>query len=190
MGKRSEFERNDRDYYPTPAKAVLPLIGIVDGAKFIEPCAGDGRLIEHIEHYVDGARCVYASDIEPQPYETSIHIEEFNLFQADWNRIADRVEADMFITNPPWINDTKSGNLLFSIINVLSSVRPTWLLLNGNFAFNKRSAPYMRACSDIVPIGRLKWIEDSPHSGKEDCAWFRFDKTSNQTQMTYIHPRG
>jgi hypothetical protein len=26
MGKRSDYPRNERDFYPTPAKAVLPLI--------------------------------------------------------------------------------------------------------------------------------------------------------------------
>ena len=45
MGKRSNFERIERDYYPTPYEAVLPLIphlkrhGI---ETFAEPCAGDG----------------------------------------------------------------------------------------------------------------------------------------------------
>ena len=48
MGKRSEFERIPRDYYPTPYSAVQPLLPhLPDRFEFAEPCAGDMRLIEH-----------------------------------------------------------------------------------------------------------------------------------------------
>jgi hypothetical protein len=33
----------------------------------------------------------------------------------------------------------------------------------------------MPACSDIVSIGRVKWIEGSKHTGKDNYGWFRFD---------------
>jgi hypothetical protein len=33
----------------------------------------------------------------------------------------------------------------------------------------------MAACSDIVAIGRVKWIEGSKYTGKENFGWFRFD---------------
>jgi len=46
MGKRSNFERVERDYYPTPIQAVEPLIDHLPQGTFdfVEPCAGDGRL--------------------------------------------------------------------------------------------------------------------------------------------------
>ena len=57
MGKRSGFERIPRDFYPTPAAAVLPLIPHLRGIRsFAEPCAGDGTLVRHLESY--GLRCV------------------------------------------------------------------------------------------------------------------------------------
>ena len=50
MGKRSDFERKPRDFYPTPIEAVYPLLPhLPDGFSFAEPCAGDGALIEHLE---------------------------------------------------------------------------------------------------------------------------------------------
>ena len=50
MGKRSEFERIPRDFYPTPYSAVEPLIAhLPEWYTFMEPCAGDGRLIDHLE---------------------------------------------------------------------------------------------------------------------------------------------
>ena len=39
IGKRSTFDRIPQDSYPTPAA----------GTQFIEPCAGEGRLVEHLE---------------------------------------------------------------------------------------------------------------------------------------------
>ena len=50
MGKRSDFERKPRDFYPTPREAIEPLIPhLPETGLFAEPCAGDGRLIDCIE---------------------------------------------------------------------------------------------------------------------------------------------
>lgn len=58
MGKRSSFERIERDFYPTPYKAVPPLIPHLRGViKFAEPCCGNGALIRHLERH--GLRCVH-----------------------------------------------------------------------------------------------------------------------------------
>ena len=50
MGKRSNFERIERDFYPTPFEAVEPLIPhLPDKFTFAEPCAGNGILIEYLQ---------------------------------------------------------------------------------------------------------------------------------------------
>ena len=50
MGKRSDFERKPRDFYPTPIEAVYPLLEhLEEDFLFAEPCAVDGTLIEHLE---------------------------------------------------------------------------------------------------------------------------------------------
>ena len=54
-------------------------------------------------------------------------------------------------------------------------IAPTWLLLELDWSATKQAAEYMRCCSDIVTIGRVKWIEGSKHTGKDNHAWFRFD---------------
>src|SRR3982751_278794 len=62
MVKRSNFERREADFYPTPRAAVLPLIPYLRGIRtFAEPCCGDGALVRHLESF--GLRCVYAGDI-------------------------------------------------------------------------------------------------------------------------------
>ena len=67
MGKRSDFERVERDFYPTPIEAVRPLIPFLPKqGLFAEPCAGDGRLIRHIEELTDNKLLGYfMTDIEP-----------------------------------------------------------------------------------------------------------------------------
>ena len=65
MGKRSDFERIPRDFYPTPYSAVEPLLPhLPESFTFAEPCAGDGRLINHLTK--NGGDVRYAFDIEPQ----------------------------------------------------------------------------------------------------------------------------
>ena len=66
MGKRSNFERKLRDFYPTPREAVEPLIPhLPKTGLFSEPCAGDGQLINYIEE-LSNLHCYLAIDIEPR----------------------------------------------------------------------------------------------------------------------------
>ena len=99
MGKRSNFERFDRDYYTTPVEGVIPLLPHIMGKiqRFAEPCAGNGALIDHIEKNsnIETPVCTYACDIEPQRKD----IIKKNALQLTKN---DAVGAEVFITNPPW----------------------------------------------------------------------------------------
>ena len=159
MGKRSDFERIPRDFYPTPETAVLPLLPhLAPGTRFAEPCAGDGRLIDHLRRA--GHVCEWASDIEPR--RDDIHEND-----AETCGIG---AADCYITNPPW--DRK---VLHPIILNLSRHAPTWLLFDADWMHTKQSAPFMPLLKKIVSVGRVKWIEDSPHTGKDNCCWYLFD---------------
>lgn len=161
MGKRSDFERKPRDYYPTPIPAVVPLIPhLSECTWFAEPCAGDHRLVEHLESF--GHKCSWASDIEPQ----SEYVEHRDVFD-----VMEPEGADVFITNPPW--DRK---ILHPMITHLSDIAPTWLLFDSDWAHTKQSAEFMPRLRKIVSIGRVKWIEDSKMTGKDNCCWYLFDK--------------
>lgn len=188
--KSSNFERESRDYYPTPETA---LEGVAlgnffwDVSNYIEPCAGDGRLVKHMSKLVPHAVCSQMFDIEPQEVGI-VQKSLFDLTQAD---IGDDVTH--FVTNPPWINTKATNFQLNRLIEHLSSLRPTWLLLNGTYIFNQRSAKLLKdTCTDIVPVGRLKWIEGSKHTGTEDCAWYKFDRARFKTRTTRLHqnPKG
>ena len=154
MGKRSNFERREADFYPTPRAAVVPLIPYLRCIRsFAEPCAGNGALVRHLEEFA--LRCVYAGDIRSG--QDALGLDDYG-------------EIDAIITNPPWSRD-----LMHRLIAHFLPIAPTWLLLDADWAHTKQAAPFLLFCSDIVAIGRVKWIEGSKHTGKDNCAWYRFE---------------
>ena len=182
MGKRSNFERKGRDYYPTPLKPVQTLVPFLPQERFTfwEPCAGDGRLITHLQTTTSGVP-TFACDIEPQ--ESDWNILRLDVLSQDdnlWEYNRDVNRPDYIITNPPW-----NVKLLHPMIDKFRGVAPTWLLFYADWAHTKRAAPYLEYCSDIVPVGRVKWIEDSPHSGKDNTAWYCFHA---EKKATIFHP--
>lgn len=165
MGKRSSFDRVPRDFYPTPAEAVAPLLPhLAPGTRFIEPCAGDGALVRHLQ--AAGHICSRASDIEPQ---------------ADWiqrrcvltQSVLPLGEAPVFITNPPW-----ERNTLHQIIDRLSRFAPTWLLFDADWVHTRQAVPFLPWLRKVVSVGRIRWIPDSKMTGKDNCAWYHFDQHS------------
>ena len=172
MGKRSDFEKKPNDYYPTPLAAVKPLSPFLPLTfTFVEPCAGDGRLVEHIKSIRRNSTCSYACDIEPQ---------------VDWVEVGDALNMsltyspDFIITNPPWSRDKKSDYVLHRMIETFSRIAPTWLLFDADWAQTKQATPYLDLLVCTVSVGRVKWIEDSKTSGKDNCQWYFFSKDANK----------
>ena len=168
MGKRSAFERNPRDFYPTPYEAVIPLIPHLDQMKmFAEPCAGDGTLSRHLSrHHLSP---YWQSDIGPQ--HKDIHKIDALALTVPMQ------QADCVITNPPW--DRK---ILHPMIEHFTKQNNfVWLLLDADWAYTKQSAKYMKQCAKIVAVGRVKWIPDSKMTGKDNCAWYCFKPFPCQT---------
>ena len=149
-----------RDFYPTPQEAVAPLLRHLDsGTRFCEPCAGNGALIDHLT--VAGHVCASAWDIEPQRADIAQHDARTRLIG----------NIDCFITNPPWERLT-----LHELIVWLSDQHPTWLLFDADWLHTRQSAPYLSRLQRIVSVGRVKWIPGSKMTGKDNCAWYLFDK--------------
>lgn len=160
MGKRSDFDRIPRDFYPTPREAVLPLLPhLAPHTAFSEPCAGAGDLVDHLE--AAGHHCVWASDLHPRR----------SMFQADALTLF--YVNSTIITNPPW--DRK---LLHPMIEYFSGQRPTWLLFDADWMHTRQAAPFMPWLRKVVSVGRVKWIPDSKMTGKDNCAWYHFDQRS------------
>jgi hypothetical protein len=169
MSKRApQFERRERDFYPTPQAAVLPLLPhLASATRFIEPCAGTGDLVQHLE--AGGLVCVGAYDIERMSdlkYFVETKDARSHSYPNTWR-------ADCFITNPPWSRDA-----LHPIILNLSTQLPTWLLFDADWMHTRQAAPFMPLLRKVVSVGRLKWIPDSPFTGKDNCAWYLFDASA------------
>ncbi len=169
MGKRSDFERIPRDFYPTPASAVVPLLPFLDPAtRFCEPCAGDGALVRHRE--AAGHVCAAAWDIEPQGEGIDQHDARTRLIG----------NIDCFITNPPW-----SRSVLHELIAHFARQHPTWLLFDADWPHTRQAAPFLPWLRQIVSVGRVKWIPDSPLTGKDNCAWYLFDVQNYEATEFY-----
>lgn len=159
MAKRSNFKRRKSDKYYTPYAAVIPLLPyLTPGTRFAELCAGDGRLVAHLER--SGMVCTGKMDIDPHC-----------LFIREGNALTDQLPAcDAIITNPPWTRE-----LMHPMIERFMRHAPTWLLFDASWKHTKQSIPYLRHCSHIVNVGRVKWIENTSQNGKDDACWYRFD---------------
>jgi len=78
--------RVDKDHYPTPIEAVKPLVDRIDFSRvktFLEPCKGDGRILNLVPEYVN-------------KYWTEIR-EGKDYFKTNFS-----AKIDLIITNPPF----------------------------------------------------------------------------------------
>lgn len=182
MGKRSDFKKRKNDKYYSPIKAMEPLLPyLLPKSTFIEPCAGSGDMVDFFESH--GHKCIDYFDIEP----TRKDVKEYDAFDYP---VGGYVAADFIISNPPWTRSKESGYLMNSLIDLWASIRPTWLLFDASWANNKTSAIYIeKYCEKIVPIGRVKWIEDSKYSGKDDVCWYLMD-VDKKNKFAEFYPRG
>lgn len=173
MGKRSAFKRRPQDAYDTPMDAVFPLARHVPNTflSFWEPCAGKGDLTIALCFLAEETLSI-ESDIEPRCPDI--------LARDALSGYPNLQGVDYIITNPPW-----TRSILHPMIEHFSDMRPTWLLFDADWVHTKQAIPYLPRLRKIVSVGRVKWIKDSPHTGKDNCAWHLFDKPSNEPPEFY-----
>jgi hypothetical protein len=167
------------DAYDTTDPRVIEPIknrvqGIITGKfTFIEPCAGRGNLVNLLEDI--GGTCYLASDIEPR----SPDVVRKDAFELD----ADDVYMTKYIiTNPPWTRTVLHG----LIDHFLSLDRETLLLFDADWMFTRQSAPYLGYLHEIYAVGRVKWIEDSKHVGKDNAAWYLFSPMKREYPISFF----
>jgi hypothetical protein len=145
MGKRPDFPRRARDEFSTPVAAAVPLIPWLKHhgvRRFAEPCAFDGALVRHLESH--GLVCAYRGDIS-----AGQDAHTLGRFPGDV----------VVISNPPFGRASRA--VLCQLIVHFQNIAPAgpWLLLPLDLSATKYAAPLLPACSDIVPIGRVRWVE-------------------------------
>lgn len=172
MGKRSEFERIEKDYYRTFDPRAFRKLSthLQRNTRFIEPTAGDGVLLDQIVQA--GHVCLQAYDLEPK--RADIERRDALTYTPEHHNF-------YFITNPPWTRE-----ILHPLINHLSDIAPTWLLFDADWPFTGQSQAFKRRLRRIVPVGRLIWIEGTTMQGKDSCAWYLFDKPDPYAQTLFF----
>jgi hypothetical protein len=173
LGKRSDFKRIDKDFYrtidPKAAKVLADWYGEYDLTRkktFYEPCYGEGDLVFQLEKY--SFKCSDASDITTGKDALTLTKEDIG-------------DVNFIITNPPW-----SRNLLHPMIDHFRNLRDTWLLFDADWMHTKQAKPYLQNCSEILSVGRLKWIPDTKMTGKDNVCWYHFvpdDRMNYQTEF-------
>ena len=171
MGKRSDFERIAKDYYPTiDDRAVLALLPHIQHLNsYVESCCGQMHLVNMLSRLAPNLRCYEYSDIDNGQDALAI-TQEYLL------------GADAIITNPVW-----SRPLLHKMIMHFKDLAPTYLLFDADWAHTKQALPYLKYCTDIISVGRLIWIEGTKMTGKDNCCFYRFDKEESETIK--FHPK-
>jgi hypothetical protein len=179
MGKRTKHERRALDLYPTPERAVPPLIPWLrrDHIRtFAEPCCGpEQKLIGHLEKH--GFRCVYRGDIQTGQNALELTREDCNG--------ADGVICNIPYEDPngPPGNTDLAQDLMWRFIGL---GLPVWLICPHDWAANDWFAPFQPHTSDIVPVGRVPWMGKG--SGYENSMWYRFH--GSHTAGPILHARG
>ena len=51
-----------------------------------------------------------------------------------------------------------------------------WLLFDADWAHTKQSTTLIQHCSLILPIGRVKWFPGTRDVGKDNAAWYKFQR--------------
>ncbi len=155
MAKRSNFKRREADAYltwdPRAVRALLPHLSAA--TRFAEPCCGEGHLVAQLIEA--GHVCTHMSDL-------SEGVDALTLGPLG-----------LVITNPPW-----SRPILHALIDHWDD---SWLLFDADWAHTKQAVPYLDRCTDIVSVGRLRWIEGTKMDGKDSVCWYRFVREGGQT---------
>lgn len=170
MAKRSsgQFERHENDLYDTPFEPVLPLLPWLRRHRvqtFAEPCFGNGYLAQHLRRL--GFDCGFQCDIRQGPQGDALAQHDFG-------------DVDAIITNPPW-----TRSILHAMIAHFMVFAPTWLLFEADWAQTLQSKHFLRHCTHVVSVGRVRWIEGSDQDGKDNAAWYRFTARHNAGPRFY-----
>ena len=94
-GGNPENERVEHDYYATNPKALTMLLEkyILNGKQFLEPCVGEGYLVEELKKHYDNIE-VDSLDIVNRGYPNTI-VTDFLTYKTD-------KKYDVIVTNPPY----------------------------------------------------------------------------------------
>jgi hypothetical protein len=177
------YERQDKDFYPTPAWVTEALLRTVCLPKRIwEPCCGDGAMARVLESH---GHHVVATDLVDRGYGKGGR--DF-LMES---RLPDGVTA--IVTNPPY-----GGALARRVVDhALELMLPVGgmvaLLMNVQWQTAKTNSARCRIPAfdaSVILTDRIRWIPDTDVRGSENHCWmvWDFSRAPGRAGLLYADP--
>lgn len=172
MSKRAPgLERRPNDLYRTwDFRAVAPLLPFLPtNCDFVEPCAGDGVLVDHLEAV--GHKCILKSDIAPQ---------RADIRRMSAHQLKSVPRQTLIVTNPPWTRE-----IMHPLMKHLCRIAPTWGIWDADWLYTRQSVALLPFLRKVVAVGRVRWIEGTVVDGKDNCSWYLLDGTRPQSFIEF-----
>lgn len=185
-----ERGRSVNDFYATPDDVTLALLKRwghhIQGVVW-EPCAGNGKMAQHIMRH-PGVTKVLASDLEPRPAHEwcgDTHIAKMDLFSVK-AREDGAARFRVVITNPPFDIAADIIEHVFSVAE--PGVRVMALLLKATYWHAAKRQPLFNAYPPSI-IAPLTWRPDFMDLGGPtmEMAWNIWLAATHGGSTTY-HP--
>jgi hypothetical protein len=158
-------DRVQHDAYSTPAWAVHRLLEVCNlpGGVWLEPCAGEGAIIDAVGEARNGYGIEWAAcelrDVKPHPCVPEWHTRSYLDVEFDG--------VDVIITNPPY-------GLAFEIAQKAVREAPVVaLLLRLNWLASSERATWLRAHTPSVYVlpDRPAFVASIACSNRRLCGW-------------------
>jgi hypothetical protein len=182
------YERQDKDFYPTPAWVTEALTEHVDlaGRHVWEPACGDGRMAEALK--AAGASSVYATDIEYRGYD---YDGKFDFI----SKAPSPQDFDDAITNPPYGARNKLAEKFIEVgLQRLSPGGLLALLLPNDFDSGRTRRLFFADCpyfaGKIVLTKRINWFPPKPGKpgSMSNHAWFLWRRQEQRLPIICYAP--
>lgn len=165
----SGFERNENDYYPTPANCTQALVNFLRGKKILTPqttvwesACGGGHMVRVLKpHFPD----IISTDIAPQMEGGT---------KLDFLRDEPEFGFDAILTNPPYSEVDAWIERCLHYVKARGSFAAMLMRHEVDCASSRKkffeSCPYYAA--RLILTWRPRWIEGSTGSPRHNYDWF------------------
>ena len=158
--------RHPQDNYPTPRHLIAQILDKIDVGKvgsFLEPCAGDGRIVDMF-----GAR--RGREVRPD-------VGPCDLYHCDINQGIDYLtlnapEVDLILTNPPY------SLALEFMQKALREAKTVVMLLRIDLLGSKTRYPFWsnNPPTHLFPLSKRPSFTENNKTDRYNYAWFAWDR--------------
>ena len=175
-------DRRAYDAYPTPPatiQAALDRIPLNPDRYILEPCAGDGRILQACAAQWP-RRELRAVEIDPQ-YEGALqaitattHLTDFRIWAQDYRQMfpdRQRCGPGLIISNPPF---SIAQEILEACFLVARPTTPVVMLLRLSFLESAQRKPFWDAhpLAGLYPLARRPSFTEDGHTLGQGFGWF------------------